>query len=274
VFPFELQLGTGLGRSGLDDWFPAKYRWPILPSDPGDAFDLFPNEEMLDATSGNPNAKFAGFGIDVDWAEWRRRYAMEVSATSSRSEAIGAWLDAFFEVWRDRPVRDPTVPVVAHCPILALDWELVAVDFPNASMIHVVRSPFSGFLDFRRRRPYAQPGEYAARWSLLNTAGFIHAARRPDRFLNVRYESLLAERQAQITRLAGWLGIEPDVALERPSWNGRSLKRMGPFGGVPQNDLDYERANVASLGSDDIQVLARETCAARALFGIEQPTTD
>ena len=53
VYPFELQLGTGLERCGYDDWFPAKYRWPVLPHEAREAFDAFANEELraaMDAT--------------------------------------------------------------------------------------------------------------------------------------------------------------------------------------------------------------------------------
>ena len=43
--------------------------------------------------------------------------------------------------------------LVGHCPVLALDWELVVADLPGSRMLHVVRSPFASFADTKRRRP-------------------------------------------------------------------------------------------------------------------------
>ncbi len=271
VFPFEMQLGTGLAPSGFDDWFPAKYRWPVVPDDPRVAFDAFANEEMRAARTGAAVGKFAGFDLDLDVDEWRSAFARVVDSSSSRAQVVSAWLETFFATWRG--AGDRAARVVGHCPVLALDWELVLADLPDARMIHVVRSPFAGFADTKRRRPGMSTEGFAARWSLVNTAAALHAARRPEQFLLVHYETLLADRRASMASLAAWLDVPYDQALLTPTWNGVPLTAMGPFGGVPVNTHDYEQRNISELSQPDREILSVHTAAARALCSIDDVAT-
>ncbi len=248
VYPFELQLGTGLAPCGFDEWFPAKYRWPVLPADPREAFDAFANEELRAALDPSGTGKFAGYSPDLDVDEWRRTFERLVVGHSGRGEVVAAWLSAFFEVFGGDD--DPNRTVVGHCPVLALDWDLIHADLPDARMLHVVRSPFAGFSDTIRRRPTMGTEGYSTRWSLVNTVAALHAARDPDRFRIVRYEALLCSPEAELTAITRWLGLEFDASLLTPSWNGAPLEQMGPFGGVPVNTEEYERANIAALGKE------------------------
>ena len=152
--------------------------------------------------------------------------------------------------------------------MLDLDWELVLADLPDARMLHVVRSPFASFGDTRRRRPGMSAEGFGVRWSLVNTVAALHAARRPDRFRLVRYEDLLGDRRATMQQLAGWLGIAFDEVLLEPTWNGRVLAGMGPFGGVPVVDEVHERENVAALDAHERAKLSTATAAARSLCSV------
>jgi uncharacterized protein (TIGR03032 family) len=266
VYPFELQLGTGLEPCGYDEWFPAKYRWPVLPDERRDAFDAFANEELRAAMGSDAAGKFAGFALDLDVEQWRKAFDARVDG-SDRGGVVSAWLDTFFASWRDGP-GDTRDSVVGHCPVLALDWDLVLTDLPGARMVHVVRTPYAGFADTKRRRPGMSAEGYAARWSLVNTVAALHAARRPEKFRVVRYEDLVHAPRETMTALAEWLGLEFDDALLAPTWNGKPLADMKPFGGIPVNSLEYERANIADLGADDRRILGVESAAARALFSI------
>ena len=266
VYPFELQLGTGLAPSGFDEWFPPKYRWPVMPPAPRDAFDAFANEELRDAMSGAADGKFAAFPVDVDG--WRKSFESLIDASSDPGQVVSAWLAAFFASWRDGP-GSARRTVVGHCPVLALDWELVVADLPDAHMLHVVRSPFASFADTKRRRPGMSAEGFAARWSLVNTVAALHAARRPDQFRIVQYDALLQRPREEMTGIAEWLGIEFDEALLTPMWNRALLPAMGPFGGVPVNDAEYERANIGGLDAIDREILSVESAAARRLFSLE-----
>ncbi|MDQ1534208.1 MAG: hypothetical protein QOF28_1969, partial [Actinomycetota bacterium] len=96
VYPFELQLGTGLAPVGFDEWFPAKYRWPVLPPDARGAFDAFANEELRSATTPAAEGKFARFAIDVDFDGWRKAFESLIDESSDRGQVVSAWLTTFF----------------------------------------------------------------------------------------------------------------------------------------------------------------------------------
>ncbi len=273
VYPFELQLGTGLAPCGFDDWFPAKYRWPILPASPRDAFDVFANQELRAAMNTKDPGKFAGFEADVDLDAWRSAFEATIDESSGRGEVVSSWIRAFFASWRDGPDATDRMPV-GHCPVLALDWDLLAADLPDARMVHVVRSPFAGFPDTVRRRPGMSAEGFAARWSLVNTVAALHAARRPDRFRVIRYEALLHDRAKAMASLAEWLGLDFDDTLLTPTWNGTELAGAGPFGGVPVNSAAHERANILALEAGAREILSIHTAAARALCSVDDVGAD
>ena len=185
---------------------------------------------------------------------------------------VDAWLSAFFAVWRGGSERDRTI--VGHCPVLALDWDLIHADLPDARMLHVVRSPFAAYADTVRRRPTIGIDGYSMRWSLVNTVAAMHAARDPERFRIVRYESLLRRPEIEMAAVAGWLGVDFDESLLRPTWNGEPLEEMGPFGGVPVSSEAHELANVAAVPQEQRAAISAQTAAARALFAIADPAED
>ena len=149
--------------------------------------------------------KFAGFEPDVDLDAWRAAFEVAIDESSGRGEVVFILDRAFFTSWRDGPDATDRIPV-GHRPVLALDWDLLAADLPDARMVHVVRNPFASFPDTVRRRPGMSAEGFAARWSLVNTVAVLHAARRPDRFHVIRYEALLRERAQEMASLAEWLG--------------------------------------------------------------------
>ena len=214
--------------------------------------------------------KFAGFGLDVDVGAWRAEFEREVAGRTDRGFVVAAWLRSFFAAWHGGPsVGDRSI--VGHCPVLALDWDLVLADLPDAEMMHVVRSPFAVFGDTKQRRPGWRAEGFAERWSLVNAVAALHAVRRPDRFRIVHYETLVRDPGTAMAELAAWLGIEFDGALLAATWNGRPLRCMGPFGGIACRSAEHDRGNIDALDPVDRGVLATWTSATRALYSIDDP---
>ncbi len=271
VYPFELQLGTQGRHVGYDEWFSSKYRWPQLPERPQEIFDVLPNEEVRAAQRREP--KFAGYALDLDIEEWRAAFEHELNGASDRGHVVSTLLRTFFAAWHDGP-GDSARTIVAHCPVLALDWELIRVDLPHARMLHVVRSPFPVYADTKRRRPAMDARGLALRWSLVNTVAAMHAARRPDEFRIVRYDELLRSPEDVMGGVCDWLGIDFDDVLLTPAWNGRVLDRMGPFGGVPHIGQDYEHAQAKQLTETERDILRSFTSAARVLVSLDPDQVD
>ncbi len=272
-YPFEVQLGTGLAPDGLYEWFHPKYRWPRLPVDapPDVIFDSIINDELWDAVRKAPSSKFRDYPIDLDVACWRRAFVERAQGLTAVGPIVHAYLDTFFDAWRDRQRHSEEKITLGHCPVLVLDWDRILRDDSSARMINVVRSPFTGFVDMRRRHPTLDPASYARKWALVNTLAFVAAAKDPDRFRIVTFDDLIRDRASAISALTAWLGLRDDESVLQPSWNGRPLTAPGPFGGVPQIGQEHEIANLSALQPQTIEVLAEVTAGARSLFNIPSP---
>ena len=140
--------------------------------------------------------------------------------------------------------------------------------FPEARCIHLVRDgrdvAFSPFLapkaPFWRKiyfndasiyrwrghamtqRAYRDHGHLfnAARWVNSVTLGRAHGAMLGERYLEVRYEALVANPAAEMARLAAFLGTQaPDMATDMPEVRSQSV---GKWRERPAGQLDEIRA--------------------------------
>ncbi|HLY78860.1 MAG TPA: sulfotransferase, partial [Caulobacteraceae bacterium] len=140
--------------------------------------------------------------------------------------------------------------------------------FPQAKCIHLVRDgrdvAFSPFLAPKARfwrkiyfnddriyswrghamtqRAYRTHGHLfnAARWVNSVTLGRAHGGMLGERYLEVRYEALVADPVAAMSRLAAFLGMEaPDISAELPQVRSESV---GKWRERPAGQLDEIRA--------------------------------
>jgi len=274
VYPFELQLGTALLHDGFESWFRPKYRWPILPDDLGAAspeqlFELFLDDEVKGYLRGRAASKFREFDLELSMEAWRTQFAARLGAAPRTPErVIAAYVGGLFAAWRNRRGSGRERIYLGHCPTIVLDADRLLVDCPEARLIHVVRRPTSGFVDMRRRVPDVEVASYCRKWSLINMLGFYFAEKYPARMTTVRFDRLIEERAAELSRLCAWLGLGYDAVLEVPTWNGEPLARLWPFGGVPVVSAAHERECEDSLSFEDRAVIDEETSAVRALYGL------
>ena len=273
VYPFELQLGTDSFHDGLSDWFRAKYRWPDFPPNIGtvpaaDLFARFIDDEVKGYLRARESSKFQRFDLDLALAEWQARFAeLLARGDRSREAVIAAYVGALFVAWRNRRWSGRERLYVGHCPVAVVDADRILTDCPGARLVHVVRRPTSGFVDFRRRVPEMDVGSYCRKWSLVNVLGFYFSRKYPGRVTTVPFEALLRERAATLRRVCAWLGVTYDSVLEVPTWNGEPIAELYPFGGVPVASIEHERECERSLSASERSVIAAETQAAMALYG-------
>jgi hypothetical protein len=97
-------------------------------------------------------------------------------------------------------------------------------EFPDASVIHIVRDPRDRYASVRKRygQDLSRVGAATARWLLSTRKGMRNAERYPDSYMLLKYEDLAREPERQMHRVCAFIG-EPYV----PS--------MLSMGGVPDH---------------------------------------
>jgi hypothetical protein len=105
---------------------------------------------------------------------------------------------------------------------------------------------FAGGFNFDAVRDRPVPvARFGAMWSEMVTEGVAHLDKIPaDRRMSLKYEELLASRQPELTRLAEFIGVDPD-----PEWLRTGAELLD----------DSRRGAAARLAPDELAAL-RESC--------------
>jgi len=273
VYPFELQLGTDSLEDGFAGWFHAKYRWPNLPVDPAtipaaDLFACFIDDDVKRYLRARQSSKFRHFDLDLSLDEWQGRFLELLTRDEpTRETVISAYVQALFDSWRNRRRSGRERLYVGHCPVVVVDADRILTDCPGAHLIHVVRRPTSGFVDFRNRVPEMDIPSYCRKWALVNMVGYYFSQKYPERVATVCFDRLLDERVATLRGLCDWLGLAYDSGLEVPTWNGEPLHALYPFGGVREASIEREEACERSLSTQELAIIHAETRNVMQLYG-------
>jgi hypothetical protein len=241
VWPFELLLGRDnfVTDCFAEPWFRGRFRWPRLDRELalGDAdvlFDAIADSELKAVLATPDTAKHAAFPVNVSVSAWRSatRARWAQRRQTSQAEFLSCYVNAFFEEFGY--ADDEGRPVLGHCPALILDAPEMWADFPDAKIVHVIRSPLGGFTAMQARHPSLDAVTYGRKWALINGAAAMWAGKRPTQVTLVALKSLLERREDTLRQIATRLRIDFDENLLTPTWCGKPLDeaRMGPFGGV------------------------------------------
>lgn len=101
--------------------------------------------------------------------------------------------------------------------------------YPGAHFVHMVRDPRDIYVSYKKKHPWLPAWMFANGWRMAMRDG-EHNQRAPgeQRYLIVRYEDLLRDTRPVLDRVTGFLGIDYDDVLLKPSklgvpWEGNSM---------------------------------------------------
>lgn len=260
-WPFELQLGVSGANSAHAGIIHDKYRWPKLnlAQDRTGLFDALMDEELKSVLAGRALSRFAGYEPSVTLEAWRAAFCdSAIPQEPSRRDIIAAYIDSYFRLAGDKPAASW---VLGHCPCVVLDADSILADFPTAKIIHIIRDPVTGLGDFRRRQRIFDAERFAERWKLVNGEALNMKNAHRDAVMLLRYEDLLAVREASLRQILDFLDLPFNPATLIPSWRGRPLsdQDLGPFGGVGKISREYENAIRASISEPEQERLRTDT---------------
>lgn len=184
-------------------------------------------------------AALGGTRAFYQWARRGIRVDPEVWYAACRDYSWPGVLEGLFRVVHGLEVPDPPVPWEDlvwgdKTPVYMSELPLLSDLFPHARVIHIVRDPRDCVLstaDAWGNSPLRTAQEWADRTRRCRTAGLVLG---PARFLEIRYEDLVADVTGVLRRCFDFLGVPtpPDA---------------GRFYRVPEN-LGSQRGQTRVVG--------------------------
>jgi len=260
VYPFESQLGTKLVSDPLSQTFPIKYRWPsfsLTGTPEGDYGAIIDEECKVRARTPNVS-KFRDADFHFSDDDRREHYVGYIKEEGrSRSNNVSAFFRATFDAWKNVVRSGRETMYVGYSPIVVVDADKILLDFPNAHVIHVVRNPWSGYADTKRRAVPLPLAQYMLGWMLSQYHAVLFRELYPERLHIIRIEDVLENPAASLGTLCKEIGAEESDTLATPSWNGRELDEVYPWGTIRRATADANRETALELSEREREDVAR-----------------
>src|SRR5260370_21524573 len=155
AYPFESQLGTSLVNDYLTSYVPFKYRWPEFPMHGSveQDYELIFDEEMKVRLRTPERSKFKHADMQITEVERKKLYCQIASSKPrSRANAMEAFFRSTFDAWKNVQRTGKEKAYLGYSPVQVLDTEKIMADYPaNGHVLHVVRNPYSGYSDTKKR---------------------------------------------------------------------------------------------------------------------------
>jgi hypothetical protein len=270
TYPFESQLGTSLVADYLTSVVPFKYRWPefALAASSAQDYELIFDEEMKVRLRTPERSKFKHADLQLGEAERKKSFIGHVDGrTRSRAVLVNAFFASTFAAWKNVQRTGRERAYLGYSPVLVLDTEKILADFPTGHVLHVVRNPYSGYADTKKRPFPLSLERYVWTWNYCQHLALTYAERYPGHFHIVRFEDLVAEPQATMTRLCGQLGLSYSATCLYPSWNGQRLEEVYPWGTVRTPTPDANLATMNELSADEKRHIRSLSIVMQRLLG-------
>ena len=251
-YPFESQPGTKFVQDHLSSLYPLKYRWPVftLHGTPAEDYEAIIDEECKVRIKTPASSKFRDTAIRLDD---RERKAIFVRLMEGRPRTRGSLVEAFFrasaEAWRDRASSGRETVHVGYSPIIGVDADKIVADCEGAHVLNVVRNPWSAYADTKKRAVPLSIAHYMTAWSVHQQHALAFARRFPGRVHVVRYEDVIADPVATLAGVLARVGVGSAPSLATPSWNGRAMEQVHPWGTIRTPTPQANEAAAAELSA-------------------------
>jgi hypothetical protein len=272
VYPFESQLGTSLVADYLLSYVPFKYRWPEFPQAgcAADDYELIFDEEMKVFLRTPERSKFKHADLVCDEKKRKQLFVRHCDGKPrGRAAAMEAFFRSTFEAWTNVHKTGREKAYLGYSPVMVLDTEKIFQDFPDGQVLHVVRNPYSGYADTRKRPFPLGLVRYAWTWNLCQHMALTYAERYPKNFHIIRFEDLVADPKATMTKLCQRLGLSYSETCLYPSWNGTRLEQVYPWGTIRIPTPEANVATMNELSDDEKSCMLAQTVVMQRLLGYE-----
>lgn len=270
VYPFESQPGTKHVLDALSSMFPVKYRWPVFELDatPYQDYKAIIDEEAKVRSRTPFVSKFRDYPFDMNDDERCRIYQEYIAQSGrSRGKNMTAFFSATFDAWKDYKRSGREVFHVGYSPVIGIDGDKILRDLPNSHVLHVVRNPWSAYADTKKRPVPLSLEHYLLGWTLNQQ----HALRFQKQFAGhyhiVRAEDVMSNPHDTLGSLLEQLGLERSESLRKPTWNGKELTEVYPWGTIRTPTPEANKMTAEELSKDEREFIRSYTEHYQEVFG-------
>lgn len=281
TYPFESQIGTPLSRNllaGPDHVVPLRYAYPEFPlglPTYEDAYNLFWDEELKTYLRARERSKFRHCGLVMDenlreshfeavlGSQVMARKLGECAgyARPTRADYVEAYFRSTFDAWTNFARTGKETHYVGYSPPILLDADKLFADFPAAHMVHIVRNPWSGYADTKKRPFPMSLARYCQIWSVVQLAAATLERKHPSRFKVVRFEDLVQNPRKVLDSVAAFVGLDPFPASPlQPTFNRAPMPggTVYPWGTIKHATPAANLATARELTQEESLAVARE----------------
>ncbi len=272
VYPFESQLGTKYVNDHLSSLYPVKYRWPafLLDATPYQDYKAIIDEEAKIRAITPKVSKFRHMPMDFSDEERCQRYIEIISKTGkSRGANVMAFFKATFDTWKDYKRTGEEKFFVGYSPIIIIDAEKILQDLPEASLLHIVRNPWSAYGETKKRPVPLSLDHYMNGWVQNQYYATLFQKKYPGRVTILRTEDIMAEPKKVLGAFCEKLGLQASNTLSTPSWNGMELQEIYPFGTIRQATLASSRRTAEELSQQEKEEIRLRASHYLDVFGYQ-----
>jgi hypothetical protein len=269
VYPYESQPGTKLVNDFMSSMFPLKYRWPVfnLSDSPAAHYHAIIDEECKVRLRTPQSSKFRDTPIQLNDEERKKIFIdLLVSAPATRGRIVECFFRATFEAWKDYQKPSDPKAYVGYSPIIGVDSPKILADLPDAHVLHIVRNPWSAYADTKKRAVPLSLEHYLVAWNLCQYYALLWRDREPKRVHVLRFEDIIKDPAGVLGEFCKKVGLKPSPTLAKPTWNGKPLETVHPWGTIktptPEANLatakelsDAERVEVTQRAGPWLKIL-------------------
>ena len=187
----------------------------------------------------------------------------------TRAKIVEAFYRSTFQAWKNYKASGKEEIYVGYNPVQIFDADKIITDFPDCKIIHVVRNPYSAYAETKHRPAPLSLSRYIQTWNMVQLFATNFANVYPKNVIIVKFEDLVENPKKFFTGLCEKLGIEFSDTMLYPSWNGKKLDNIYPWGTVQYTTVKYNLEKMKELSKDEHDQIKALTSYFNEHFGYE-----
>jgi len=269
-YPFESQPGSKYVQDYLTSLYPLKYRWPVFPLNNSleDDYETIIDEECKVRIKTPASSKFREWPMKLDDKERKQIFVRYMDGKPrTRGNLIEAFFRASVDAWKDYNRSGRETTHVGYSPIVGIDADKIVQDFSHSYVLNIVRNPWSAYADTKKRAVPLSIAHYMTGWCLHQQYALTFAKKFPERVFLLRFEDIVADPVKALSDFLAKVGVGSSPTLAKPSWNGKVLDQVYPWGTIRTPTTEANKATADELSSAEKDEIRVRTTSILGLLG-------